>query len=63
MIMGMLGGMMGPMTEEAAVMAAEKPLSYPDFSIMGISRDPRAAASATADPLMPAKSMLPTTFT
>ncbi len=62
-IMGTLGGIMGPITDDAAVIAAEKFLSYPPFSIIGISRDPKAAASATAEPLIPAKSILAITLT
>ena len=61
-IRGMLGGMMGPMVEEAAVTAAENSRSKPSFSMARISIVPRPAASATAEPLIPAKTMLARTF-
>ena len=61
-ISGMLGGMMGPMVEDAAVTAAEKSVSKPSFSIALISMVPSPAASATAEPLIPAKTMLAKTF-
>ena len=53
-----LGGMIGPMTDDAAVTAAAKRRVYPFFSIAGMSMEPSAEVSATADPLRPANSML-----
>ena len=58
MIMMPLGGMMGPITDDAAVTAAAKRRVYPFFSIAGMSIEPSAEVSATADPLRPANSML-----
>ncbi len=53
-IMGMLGGMMGPMTAAAALMEAENSGSY-FFSFMAGSRtEETAVASAMAEPEMPA---------
>ena len=63
MIIGMLGGMMGPMVEDAAVMAAEKSSSYPSSAMAGMRTDPMAEVSATAAPVTPAKNMLATTLT
>jgi hypothetical protein len=57
------GGMIGPMTELAAVIAAANLRVYPCFSIAGTSIEPRAEVSATADPDKPAKSMEERTFT
>ena len=57
MIMGTLGGMIGPTVEEAAVTAAEKPAGYPAFFMPGIMTPPMEAASATAVPVMPPKSI------
>ena len=54
--MGRDGGIIGPSTEEAAVMAQEKSSSYPISRIASISILPRPPASATAVPLMPANS-------
>ncbi len=48
MIMMPLGGMIGPMTEEAAVMAAANFRVYPFFSIAGISKIPAADSSPRA---------------
>ena len=55
MITGILGGIMGPITEEAAVIAAEKSRGYPLFSISGMKTRPMAEVSATAEPDSPAK--------
>ena len=57
------GGMIGPMTELAAVMAAENRREYPCFSIAGINIEPMAEVSATADPDRPANSMDDSTLT
>ena len=46
---------MGPITDDAAVSAAEKSLGYPHFSISGINTLPIAEVSATAEPDNPAK--------
>ena len=56
-IMGKLGGIMGPTVEEAAVMAQEKSLSYPSFFMAGIITAPKLAVSEMAVPEIPAKSM------
>ena len=61
--MMMLGGMMGPMVEAPRTMAAAKSLSYPSFSMAGISMLPSPTASAVADPDIPAKMMEATTQT
>ena len=61
-INGILGGIIGPIVEEAAVTAAEKSVSNPCSSIALISIVPRPAASATADPLIPAKTTLASTL-
>ena len=59
----MLGGMIGPSVEEAAVTQQEKSLSNP-FSFMAlISMAPRPPASDTAVPDMPAKITLDRIFT
>ena len=55
MMTGILGGIMGPMTDEAAVMAADISRGYPRFSISGMNTRPMAEVSATADPESPAK--------
>ena len=57
------GGMIGPITELAAVIAAANFLEYPCFSIAGINIDPIAEVSATADPERPAKSIDERIFT
>ena len=51
------GGMMGPITDDAAVIAAENFLVYPFFTIAGINIEPIAEVSATAEPDRPAKSI------
>ena len=51
----MLGGIIGPIMEEAAVTATENSLSYPSFSMAGKSIPPIAAVSATAEPDIVAK--------
>ena len=53
----MLGGIIGPITEELAVTATEKSSSYPSLTIAGISAPPMAEVSATAEPDTPAKNM------
>ena len=52
------GGMIGPITEETAVIAAENRVEYPFFSIAGINMEPIADVSATAEPERPANRML-----
>ena len=58
----MPGGIIGVMQEEAAVIAAEKPLPYPRFSISGTSILHSIAASALAEPEQPPISMLSSTL-
>ena len=60
---GMLGGMIGPMVAAAAVTAAANAAGNPTRAMAGMSTDPVAAASATAEPDMPAMIMLTTMFT
>jgi len=60
---GTLGGIIGPMVEEAAVTAAANSGGYPSFFIASISIAPNPAASAVAAPVIPAKMMLASTFT
>ena len=62
MIIGTLGGMMGPTVEEAAVTAAEKSAGYPARFIPGIIMPPIEAESAIAVPEMPPKSIDPATL-
>ena len=62
MIMGMLGGMMGPRAAAPDTTPAPKSMSY-SFFITGSSADPMAEASATAEPLTPDRIMPATTFT
>ena len=62
-IMMMLGGMMGPMIEDAAVTAAANRRVYPSFSMAGIRIEPSAEVSATAEPLKPANMMEDRMFT
>ena len=54
----LLGGIVGPMIEDAAVTAALKSLSYPSSSMAGISMVPMAAVSDTAAPVIPEKKIL-----
>ena len=56
----MLGGIIGPMALELALTATAKSGSIPLFFIAGISIDPRADASAVADPDIPEKNILDT---
>ena len=53
-----LGGMMLAMMPEEITIPVERLLLYPRSLIMGISTPPRAAVSARALPLRPAKIML-----
>ena len=53
--MAVLGGMMGPSTEPAATMAAEKGRSYPASSMKGIMMAPTVTQQAMAEPVMAAK--------
>ena len=56
--------MIGPMTEDAAVRAAAKAAGYlPSWVIIFCMSLPEAAASARAEPDIPAKMMLCTTLT
>ena len=55
MTMGMLGGMIGPTTPAAATTLAENSTGNPRFFMRGIRVEPIAVASATAEPVMPAK--------
>ena len=59
----MLGGMIGPMVEDAAVTQQEKSLSNPCSFIALISIAPRPPASDTAVPDIPAKITLDKMFT
>jgi len=52
------GGIIGPIQEDAAVIAAENFRSYPAFFMAGINIEPIAAVSATALPVIPAKKTL-----
>ena len=54
---------MMPMLAELDVMAALISLEYPSLAMAGMSTEPSAAVSATAEPDMPPNSMLATTFT
>ena len=54
----MLGGIVGPIIEEAAVRAVAYGLEYPDLVIVGINMLPSAATSATAEPDIPEKNIL-----
>ncbi len=54
---GMLGGMMGPMTEAEATRPAEKSSSKPSCFMPGIIIAPTAEASAMAEPVTPPKSI------
>ena len=63
MIMGIEGGMTTPMEPPEAWTAAAKSESYPDFFMAGIRMEPTAAASAAAEPEIPAKNMALTTVT
>jgi hypothetical protein len=58
MTMMMLGGMMGPIIDDVQVTAAEYSREYPSSTIAGMSIDPKAAVSATAAPVRPAKKTL-----
>src|ERR1051326_565071 len=61
---GIDGGMIGPITEDTAVSAAAKAGGYlPSLVISTCISLPELAASASAEPDMPAKMMLCTTFT
>ena len=51
------GGIIGPITELAAVIAAANFFVYPCFSMAGINIDPIAEVSATADPDRPANNI------
>jgi hypothetical protein len=62
-ITDVLGGIMGPIAEDAKVIALENSGSYPFFVIPSISMVPKAPRSATALPDIPAKIILAKTFT
>ena len=55
--MGILGGTIGPTTPAAATTVAENRLGKPRFFMRGIRVEPMAVASATAEPVMPAKNI------
>jgi len=50
-----LGGIIGPMIAPDAITAPARPGTYPTFFIMGKRSPPIAAASATDEPIKPAK--------
>ena len=54
----MLGGTIGPMVADAAVMTAENGRLYPFFTISGITMLPTPAASASDEPVIPLLIML-----
>src|SRR5512146_3187733 len=56
-IIGMEGGIIGPMTAEARAMEVAVSLLYPPFSIVGIIMAPMEEISATAEPETPPKNM------
>ena len=56
--MGMLGGIIGPTTELQAVTAAARSGSPYSSVVGGISKEPTALVSATADPFKPPNNML-----
>lgn len=56
------GGMIPPIVELTAVMAAANSGGYPAFFMPGTSSDPTVAVSATTEPFMPAKNMETSTF-
>ena len=62
MIIGTLGGMIGPRQEELAVIATLNGTSYPWFTIIGISTPPSATVSDSAVPDMPANTIDASTF-
>ena len=53
MIIMMLGGIMGPSTDDALVTAALKSASYPSSVMAGIMIEPMDAASEAAEPEIP----------
>src|SRR5699024_11802441 len=53
----MLGGIIGPIVDALAINEVVNPLSYPSFSIVGISIPPIAAAAAIAVPVKAAKNI------
>ena len=60
--MGMDGGMIGPIVADSAVTAAANSGSKPSLIIASTSICPSPPASATADPLMPEKTIDATTL-
>src|SRR5512135_3126300 len=62
-IIGMLGGIMGPMHPAEVIRAVLFGLSYPSSAMMGSRMEPMAEVSAAAEPETPAKIMLATTAT
>ena len=60
--MVILGGIMEPNVEDAAVTPTDVPLSYPCFSIAGMKILPTPAVSAWEEPEIPAKIMDTSTF-
>ena len=59
----MLGGMIGPMALALALTDTAKSRAKPLRDMAGIIIDPRAEASAVAEPEMPEKNMLQTMVT
>ena len=55
MTMRLDGGMVGPMMEPATTTAQAKGCGYPALTMAGTMVLPKAAVSATAAPVMPAK--------
>ena len=55
-----LGGIIGPIALELALTATAKSVSIPLFFIAGINIEPKAEASAVADPEIPEKNILET---
>src|SRR3989339_357800 len=62
-IIGMLGGMMMPRVPDEAIIAAEKSLLYPHFSMLGTMMLLKAEVSAGAEPEMPPNNMPVRTLT
>jgi hypothetical protein len=63
MIILWLGGMITPWQALVTVMPTEKSVSYPDCFIIGISIAPIEEVSAMAEPEIPPKNILESTFT
>ena len=63
MTAGMLGGMTGAISDDDPTTPRANGREYPALSIAGISTLPRAAASATAEPLIQENPRLTPTLT